>query len=156
MNNRPAIRDAIEARLLGITIGTETVQIFKQRVVPPDERPSINIFTDGGPSKKTEDEQANRREERVQIEVYVEGVEQHQIKDSGKIAVEVQLDTLVGKVEEIFGKDYESLNALVDRLNYEGDSLNFYGEGETVISKILGEGIIHYVAIVFEQLENTV
>ncbi len=156
MNNRQAIRDAIEDRLLGITLGTEAVKIFKQRVLPPDERPCINIFTDGGPSKKTDDEQANRREEHVQIEVYVEGLEEHQIKDSGKLPVEVDLDTLIGKVETIFGKDYESLDALVDRLNYIGTDIDFYGKGEPVISKFIGAGTIHYTAIVFEQLENTV
>lgn len=152
MNNRTEIRAAIVSRLSGLTSESKVVPVFNARYLPVKTLPNVVVHTGGDVSEKSVDQQANRREEVVQIQVYVEGPESQQDLASGEQSVARKLDLLTGQIETIFLNQYEVLivddNAVVDRFNYVGTEIAADPDGTTV--KLVA--MMNYTAFVNEQL----
>ena len=152
MNNRTEIRSAIVDRLGSLTSDAKSVPVFNARYLPLKPIPAVIVKTGGDVSEKSTDEQANRREEVVQIEVYMEGLEDHEDLESGELSVADKLDLLTGQIETVFSNEYESLIVAgvptVDRLNYGGTVIKDEVDGSTFKLK----GIMVYTAFVNEQL----
>ena len=152
MNNRTAIRSAVVDRLSGLTSDGKPVPVFNARYLPILTLPAVIVKTGGDVSEKSADQQANKREESVQIEVYVEGVEEHEDKPSGELSVAAKFDLLTGQIEDEFRNEYESLivsgTPTVDRFWYNGTAIKEKIDGSTIQQT----GIMVYTAFVDEQL----
>jgi len=129
MNKRAEIRQKI-VDILEIAI--PTVPVFNQRYAAVKNLPAIIVNATGDTVEYTDPENMIRRDEKIQILIYENGLESHEQLESGKTPVIDKLQSIIDKVETALIKYRENLESTVYLFRYESTKINTNIDGEYV------------------------
>lgn len=146
MSLRTEIKEKLVSELSPIGIN-----IYNSRYIPPRSElmPFIIVMSTGDSADITPDRQALQRTESIEIYIYVEGDEEHEIENpSIDLPVLEKLAAIENQVETILNASYNTLDELIYFLTYTGTTREVNIEGEQIIAR----SVMRYDAFYNEQL----